>query len=207
SSAAFVGRCAEMGVLRCAFARAARGRGGLVMLSGAAGIGKTRLGREFAAEARLRGALVLRGDCYEKEWSPAYGPLAEALTTYVRSAAPAALRVDLGFAAGPIARFVPAVRERLPDVRDPLPVPPDEERFRFFDAGRQCPAAASRRRVVVLHLDDLQWAEPSTYALLRHVVRAAPEHRVLVVGAYRDREVDTDHPLRLQLAAMQRESI
>ena len=79
-----------MTALRAALQAAADGQGRLVMLVGEAGIGKTRTAAELARRASESGALVLCGACYEGEWAPPYGALAEALTAYVRSARPRA---------------------------------------------------------------------------------------------------------------------
>jgi len=110
----FVGRADQLAVLNEALAQATTGRGRVVMLVGDAGIGKTRTAAEFAAQARATGALVLRGGCYEGEWAPPYGPVAEALTAYVRNAEPAQLRDELGVGTAPLTRLLPALRERLP---------------------------------------------------------------------------------------------
>ncbi len=116
------------------------------------------------------------------------------------------LRHDLGFGAPTIARIVPAVRERLTDVPQPLPLPPDEERLRLFDAVSQFLLALGARAPVVLILDDLQWAETSSIALLRHIARFASQQRLLIVGAYRGHEIDDFHPLATLLAALRRET-
>ena len=83
---------------------------------------------------------------------------------------------------------------------------PDEERFRLFDAVSQFLIAIAKSHAVVLLLDDLHWADKGTIALLRHVARFAPEHRLLLVGAYRDEEVDAAHPLADLLGVLRRES-
>ncbi len=75
----FVGREREMAELSMALDSALDGRGGLVMLSGEPGIGKTRLTDELAASAEDRGALVLRGACYEGAGAPPYWPWMQVL--------------------------------------------------------------------------------------------------------------------------------
>ncbi len=151
----FVGRQAEMAALGAAFDEARAGRCRLVLLVGEPGIGKTRTAREFAARAGAEDALVLWGACYDGEWAPPFGPFAEAITAYVRQADPETLRDDLGFGAAPIARVIPAIRERLRDVPEPAPLQPDEERFRLLDAVSQFLIATAARVPVVLVLDDL----------------------------------------------------
>jgi len=146
TGAGFVGRARELGLLQAALQATAGGQGRLVMLVGEAGIGKTCTAAEFARQASDSGALVLRGACYDGEWAPPFGPFAEAITTYARHADTAELRTDLSFGAAPIARVIPAVRERLPDVPEPTPLQPDEERLRLFDAISQFLIATAREQ-------------------------------------------------------------
>ena len=202
----FVGRESESARLRSKLGEARAGRGGLVMLVGEPGIGKTRTAEEFAERARHEGATVLWGRCYEGEWAPPYGPFAEALAEYGRDADPDALRQDLGYGAPPVVRLVPALREKLPDIEEPAPLQPDEERFRLLDAVSQFLIAASQRAPVVLVLDDLHWADKGTIAMLRHVARFARQQRILVVGAYRDIELDSEHPLSEALGQLRHET-
>ncbi len=110
-------------MLHAALAEAAAGRGRVVRLTGEPGIGKTRTAAEFADQARDRRGCVLWGACYDGEWAPPFGRFAEAIAAYARRCAPDTLRDDLGFGAAPIARVVPALRERLPDLPEPAALP------------------------------------------------------------------------------------
>jgi class 3 adenylate cyclase/tetratricopeptide (TPR) repeat protein len=201
-----VGREAELARLTHRLQEAAGGRGGLVLMAGEPGIGKTRLAEEVAARAERAGNFVLWGRCFEGEWAPPYAPFAEALAPHVAVAVPEELRVDLGPGATALAQLVPRIRDVLPDLPEPAPVPPEEERFRLLDAMAQFLVARSRRAPVVLVLDDLQWADRSTVAMLRHLVRSAPRERVLLVGAYPDIGLDPEHPLSDLLGVVAREA-
>ncbi len=201
----FVGRSAEVARLRQRFDDANAGRGGLVMLVGEPGIGKTRTSDEFAEWVTERGGRVLRGRCFEGDWAPPYGPFAEAIEGHVRDADPDQLRQDLGFGAAPIARLAPGLRLRLPEIAEPATLQPDEERFRLLDAVSQFLIAASERAPLLLMLDDLHWADRGTIGMMRHVARLAPGHRILVLGAYRDVELGRQHPLADALSALRRE--
>ncbi|MEX1253735.1 MAG: AAA family ATPase [Dehalococcoidia bacterium] len=203
--APFVGRQDEAARLHERLQQARAGQGGLVMLVGEPGIGKTRTAEEFAETARQEGAEVLWGSCYEGEWAPPYGPFAEALEGYCRTADPDELRRNLGLGAGTLARLAPSIRDRLPDLAEPAPLQPDEERYRLLDAVAQFLIALAQRAPVVLVLDDLHWADRGTIAMLRHVARSAPRQRLLIFGAYRDVELDRQHPLSDALAALRRE--
>jgi class 3 adenylate cyclase/tetratricopeptide (TPR) repeat protein len=201
----FVGRGDELARLERALAGAVAGRGGLVLVTGEPGIGKTRTLEEFARRAREQGARVLSGACYEGDFGPPFGPFAEAIASHSKRAERSQLVSELGSYAAVLTALVPALRERLPDVPEAVPLAPDEERWRLLDAVVQFLVGLSERAPVVLVLDDLHWADQGTVAMLRHVARAARRGRLLVVGAYRDVELDRQHPLADALAALRRE--
>jgi class 3 adenylate cyclase len=202
----FTGRAAELSRLERRLEEARGGRGGVAMLVGEPGIGKTRTLEELAETARAQEALVLWGRCYEGEAGRPYGPFVEAIAEYSRKADTERLRADLGPGAAPLARLVPVLCERLPDLPEPVPLQPDEERTRLIDAVTQFLLALAARTLTVLVLDDLHWADAGTVTLLRHVGRFAPRGRLLVVGAYRDVELGRAHPLADVLGVLPRET-
>ena len=200
----FVGRENEMHFLGERLAEAAASRGGLVMVVGEPGIGKTRLSEELTEQARRAGWLTWWGGCFEGDWSPPYAPFIEAIQTDV-GARSEELRADSGPWAAPVAQLVPKIREVLSDVPEAVALQADEERFRLLDAVAQLLVTRSVRAPILVCLDDLQWADRGTIAMLRHVARVARSHRILVLGTYRDVEVDRHHPLTDTLRALRRE--
>src|SRR5262249_58148818 len=120
----FTGRTAELARLTRGLEEARGGRGGVVLVMGEPGIGKTRTLEEFAERVRAQGTLVLWGRCYEGEAGRPYGPFAEAIGEYARTAAAEALAADLGPGAAPLRRLGPVVRARLPHLPQPLPPHP-----------------------------------------------------------------------------------
>jgi class 3 adenylate cyclase len=206
TAAPLVGRDRELARLVDRLREVSAGRGGLVLLAGEAGIGKTRLAEEAAAEAERDGAFVLWGRCFEGEYAPPYAPLAEALGPHVAVAGREELRADLGPGAAALAQLVPGIRDALIDLGEPPPVPPEEERFRLLDAMAQFLVARSRRAPVLLVLDDLHWADRSTVAMVRHLIRFVPRERILILAAYPDIELDPDHPLVDLLGVVAREA-
>jgi class 3 adenylate cyclase/tetratricopeptide (TPR) repeat protein len=200
----FVGRAQQVERLSAKLEEACNGKGGFAMLLGEAGIGKTRMIEEFTDLARQRGAIVVRGACYDGEWQPPYGPFAEAIVEYARHAERAELEPLLGKSASALVRMAPALRQLLGNVAEPPALDKEEERFRLLDAVAQFLLAVAQRTPLVLVLDDLHWADRGTVAMLSHVAHFVSGSAILVVGAYRDAEVNSKHPLAGAAAAIKR---
>jgi class 3 adenylate cyclase/tetratricopeptide (TPR) repeat protein len=202
----FVGRDDVIAALTKKLDEARAGKGALVMLVGEPGIGKTRTAMEFADAARQSGALVLSGRCYDGEWAPPFSPFMEAIRAYAAEAPLDELREKLGTDAGVLARIVPMLRERLPDIEEPPAIPAEGERYRLLEAACDFLARLAASRALVLMLDDLHWADKGTIAMLRQVARTAPQQKLLIIGAYRDIELDRTHPLADALQTLRRET-
>ncbi len=207
AAANFVGREAELAALTRLLDRAALGRGGLALIVGDAGIGKTRLLAEFAARAETAGWLVLRGAAYEADGTP-YLPLVEALGAYVRTCPADLLRGQLGGYATDLARMLPDLPRRFPDLV-PGALPPEQARYRLFEgltafAGSVARAAS---RGLVLLLDDLHWADAASVQALLHLARRLAGLPVLVVAACRPPDATGAGPLTDLLAALRREQL
>jgi class 3 adenylate cyclase len=201
----FAGRRDELERLERRLEAARAGSGGLAFVIGEPGIGKTRLLEEFTAHARSHGARVLWGRCFEGELSRPFGPFAEAIASYATESDAEVLREDMGSFGGIVAKIAPELRERLPDLPEPVTLAPEEERHRLLDAVAQVHWAVARRAPLVVVLDDLHWADGGALALLRHLSRFLSRHSVFILGAYRDVELDRKHPLGDTLVALRRE--
>jgi class 3 adenylate cyclase/tetratricopeptide (TPR) repeat protein len=202
----FVGRDDVIASLAEKVEQARTGHGSLVLLVGEPGIGKTRTAEEFAALARHKGATVLWGRCYDGEWAPPFSPFVEAIKEYAAATPRDELAAALGFDAGILARIVPALRELLPDIAEPPAVPPEDERYRLLEAASNLFAKVASTGPVVLMLDDLHWADKGTIAMLRQVARQTSSQALVIVGGYRDVELDRTHPLADALATLRRET-
>ena len=206
----FVGRAAELATLRDRLAAAGRGDGGVVLVSGEPGIGKTRLLAEFADCAQDAGWRVLRGRAYETEGMPPYLPLVEALRAYLLTCPSEGVRDALGRGAADVARLVPEVRDALPDLPAPVVTSPEGDRYRLFEAVADFLLAIARapgQAGLLLLLDDLHWADASTLLLLEHLARRLADRRLLLVAAHRSTEADIGRPLAALLAALRRERL
>ncbi|MEO6197316.1 MAG: protein kinase, partial [Dehalococcoidia bacterium] len=203
----FVGRDKEMDELRAGLEDALSGRGRLMMLVGEPGIGKTRTSEEFATYARLRGAQVVWGRCYEGEGAPAYWPWVQAIRSYVHERDPKQLASEMGPGAADIAQVVSEVGERLPGLSAPPSLEPEQARFRLFDSITTFLKNASSQKPMVLVLDDLHWGDKPSLLLLQFLARELRGARLLVLGTYRDVELRRAHPLSQTLGELGREGL
>ncbi len=192
----FVGRSSERERLRAVWKAAAGGRRRLVFAVGEPGIGKSRLAAEFAIEAHADGAVVFSGRSFEESVVP-YQPFVEALRQYVNDCDPVELEAQLGADPSPLVTLLPELAARLPGHTELQAA--EGERHRLFDAVATLLSTVSTSSPVLLVLDDLQWADPATLLLLKHVVLDPRPASMLILGLYRDTEVGESHPLaRLQ---------
>jgi predicted ATPase len=164
-----VGRDREVAVLRSAVAEAIAGRGGLVLIGGEAGIGKTTLAEFALDQAAAQRATVLVGRCYDLSETPPYGPWAEALARAPR------------------------------DVELPTPPALSDgalaSQAAFFAAMKDYLAALAAQRPLVVLLDDLHWADAASLDLLRVLGRQVGDLPVLLLATYRADELTRRHPL------------
>jgi DNA-binding CsgD family transcriptional regulator/tetratricopeptide (TPR) repeat protein len=199
----FVGRSAELERLRTLMPRAEGEGRRVVLLGGEPGSGKSRLVREFAAEAAREDALVLYGACDAQVRTP-YGPFVEALDQLARVTEPDELRAALGRGGGELTRLLPDLPVRIGGLRPAADADPDTERHRLHTALADLLAGVTRRRPALLVLEDAHWADAPTLLLLRHLARAVGNARVLVLATFRDTEADMPQTLSETLADLRR---
>jgi DNA-binding SARP family transcriptional activator len=183
---AFVGREAELAALLGGLEDAIADHGGLVLLVGEPGAGKSRLAEETIAQARARGVEVLVGHCWEAGGAPAYWPWVQSLRAYVRDADPSALREQLGGGAADLAQILPELRQTFRDLPELPSLQSEGARFSLFDATVEFLRRASEVQPILLFIDDLHGADVPSLLLLRFLARELGSMRMLVVAAYRD---------------------
>jgi class 3 adenylate cyclase len=201
----FVGRQAELAVLRRAWKEASAGQRHLVVVIGEPGVGKTRLITEFSRAAHAGGATVLFGRCDEDLGVP-YQPFVEALAHFCANVPTPQLQTLLGHPAGELVRLLPELSERLPGLPPPVGSDPETEVYRLFEGVAGWLGAASTASPLLLLLDDLHWATRPTLLLLRHVLRSSIPARLLLIATARLSELPAGHPMVNALSDMERDS-
>jgi tetratricopeptide (TPR) repeat protein len=202
----FVGREPELRQLQSAFDGAISGQGALMMVTGEPGIGKTALCEQLSTYATLRGGRTLVGHCYEAgSLSLPYLAFVEALRSYVLSRDPKDLKEELGSGAADVARIISEIRDRL-KIKLRTQKDPEEERYRLLQGVSEFLTNAAAVQPMLIVLEDLHDADRGTLDMLTHVCRNLAGARILIVGTYRDVEVDRSHPLSAALAELRRVS-
>jgi tetratricopeptide (TPR) repeat protein len=191
AAAPMIGRVAEISELERWLGRQPTGPGArserVLLLGGDPGIGKTRLIAELAVRANSAGSIVLAGRAPEETLVP-FQPFLEALGHYVDNASLEELRATARGHGAELARLVPALRRRMPELPSTEAGDPETERYRLFEAVAGLLGELSAQRPVLIVLDDLHWADRPTLMLLRHLARAPSTDRLSVIGAYRSAE-------------------
>ena len=200
-----VGRSAELDQLRQIWMRSTEGHGQIALVSGEPGAGKTRLARELSVAARLTGATILTGGCYEYEATTPYLPFVEALRQWVHRVPDDVLQRTVGSGAAELARLAPELADRIGPLAPPPTLEPQEERLRLFDHVARFLQTLAHEQPVLLVFEDLHWADTGTIALLHYVLRQLRDDRLMVLGTYREVELDRVHPLARALVDWDRE--
>jgi DNA-binding SARP family transcriptional activator len=159
----------------------------VLLLSGDPGVGKTRLMAEVASRSHAGGTIVLAGRSPEETLVP-FQPFLEALGHYVTNAPLEELRAAARGHGAELARLVPALRRRLPELPATDAGDAETERYRLFESVAGLLGELSTQRPVLIVLDDLQWADRPTLMLLRHLARAQPAAPLSIIGANRGTE-------------------
>ena len=214
-----VGREKELDLLKVRVKNTLDGRGGAIMISGEAGIGKSRLASEAIKFAGRGGCTVLQGSCIYSEGSEPYLPFIEALghslegrkdpdgeglTAFIRDEAPELERLT--------SRLMTVIRtNRISDVINPAEKTA-ASREQLFEAILKLLLFLAREKPVIILLEDLQWGDSGSIDLLYYLSRNVQEQPLLIVGTCRTEDLlpeqeGTPHPLVNATQQMSREGV
>jgi len=202
-----VAREGELSEARAIWRKASAGEGGMLLVSGEPGIGKTRLVRELCTEVQVAGDRVLVGECYAESGAP-YAPFAQILRRAFRDGAGDQLATALpDFVLADLLTLAPSLRLRFPDVPPNPSLDPKSEQQRLFENVVACCQALCARAPLLLVLEDAHWADSGSLALLRHLARRTRRQPLLIVATYREVELDQTRPFQEVLLDLNRERL
>jgi predicted ATPase/DNA-binding CsgD family transcriptional regulator len=195
-----VGRDAELAQLLALLDEVAAGQPAVALISGDAGVGKTRLVLELAAQARSRGFTVLSGRCAEIGDAVPYLPLADALRDATSGPSPGGPVLDAVAARPVLSRLLPDRNESQPAGGDM----PGLVQQQLFGAVLGMLTELASAAPLLLVLEDLHWADQSTRDLVTFLSRMLHSERLAVVATYRSDDMHRRHPLRPLVAELLR---
>lgn len=208
-----VDRVVELNLLKEAVQRTTRGEGGLLFLHGEAGVGKTKLAREVGAYAHSRGMLALYADCRGTCPSvtrthdvPPYILWKQVIKDYLEPRTQSQLSWIIPFCSSEIFELVPELSRKLGVIPHFYDLKQKEGQDRLFNAVSQLITEISRVTPLLVVLDDLQWADKSSLQLVHHLARDIQKEPLLLLGEYRDTDVDAEHPLFPVLSELNRDA-
>ena len=193
SGEGFVDREHERLDIRMVMDRAATGNGSMIFLTGAPGIGTSRLASEIAAEAAAKGWLVLTGRCLEKD-GEAYGPFREVLAAAVAASTAKSLQEAAGHHGPLLATLAPSLRQKMRGMPAAPEVAADRIREQLFKALHAMLTGVQGNKPLLIVIDDMHWADEGTLMLLRDLAERINGSRMVVIATYWDTELDSGRP-------------
>lgn len=206
-NANLAGRNVETAALWQHYQAAVTGQFRIVLLAGEPGIGKTRLLRYLTDQATEAGATTLWGGASQTEGMPPYLPFLESLGGYIRRAPAETLRQQSTVSAAALTTILPELALRLNELPPGYPLPPEQARFRLFQAVGDFLAAIAVAAPLLLVLDDLHWADPASLDLLAHLAGQLSDAAILIAGAYRAGEAEQSPSFQKLLAELTRRRV
>ncbi len=199
AQAQLVGREPEWALLSSMWSAARQGRASFVLLTGEAGIGKTRLAEDFLRTMAASGTSTARAACYLADRPMAYAAVADWLRSPLfrpvidRLPAPRLSQ---------LARVLPGILVDHPDIAPPPPFTESWQRGHFFEALARALLAAPQP--LLLFIDDMQWSDSETIDWLQYLLHSNPSASMMVLATARTNDVGAEHPVAAMLRDLRR---
>ncbi|GAC1611240.1 MAG: hypothetical protein NVS3B26_22800 [Mycobacteriales bacterium] len=203
-SASLIGRQAEIEAVRSCLRRAQDSDEQVLLLCGEAGIGKSRLLDEAAAQALTRGFRVASGSCHDGLGAPSYWPWVQVLRSVAAQLSDGQLAAAAGAGVAVLVAAVPELQHRLPAVPAVPTEAPERVRFQLFDAVAGFLTRVATTAPLLVTIDDLHWADAASLELLHFVMRTDRTTRLALITTVRDDALEAHHPLARLLGDLTR---
>ncbi len=203
-----IGRAADLTALHALVDQAKRGEGQVALISGEAGIGKSRLVAETKTYAANQGFLLLQGNCFQADRAFPYAPFLDLLRSYFSGSSPQTRHRDLAPFAQELSQFLPDVTPLIPE-STPLMIPaapdPQQEKRRLFALLLHFFTQQTTHQPLLFIVEDLHWSDDTSLELLLYLARGCTHLPIFFVLTYRGDEVSPE--LRHYLAEFDREHL
>ncbi|RPI47489.1 MAG: helix-turn-helix transcriptional regulator [Betaproteobacteria bacterium] len=203
----FLGRERELTALGAAIDHVLAAHGRIFALAGEPGIGKTRTAQVFGDYAESCTLRVLWGRCHEEPGAPPYWPWQQLLRGYLEAKEGTALAPSLKDAVSHIAELAPEIARRGVGAEAARSSDPMQSRYRLFDALAEFWKRAAAAEPLLLIIDNVHWADPSSLRLLEFLAPEITSSRLLVLITYRDIELTRAHPLSSTLGELAKQPL
>ena len=204
-SPVIVGRGSYLDALELALAAVAGGNGGTVLISGEAGVGKSRLLGEAELRAERRGMAIERGNCWENDRALPYAPVLDLLRSLLFAHSPHEPAAGWQPYAPELVKLLPELAGLVPGLEPSPPLEPEQEKRRLFDALCGLLGGLAAEQPLVVAIEDVHWADDISLEFLLYAARQAKKQGVLFVITYREGE--NIARLSRWLAALDRERL
>ncbi len=181
-----IGRKSQMATLHDSLSQAANGRGQLILISGEAGVGKSRLVKETIAIAVQEGFTSLTGHCYETERAFPYAPLVDALSDFLAPHTLEKYPEDFYIAAQQFACLIPELNELKGETAPKMD--PEQKKHRLFYLLTNFIRILSASRPLLFVIEDLHWCDESTLEFLLHLLQGIDSLSSCILLSYRAEE-------------------
>lgn len=203
-----IGRAHDLMTLRLLVERAKSGQGQIALLSGEAGIGKSRLVAEVKTSVLASDFLVVQGNCFPTDHAIPYAPLLDLLRALLASHELTQSVREVQLVTQAFLPLLPEIARQLPDnpLLPPLPsLHPEQEKRRRFEILAHFFTTRASRQPICLIVEDLHWSDETSLEFLHYLARRCPAHPLLLLLTYRSDEIPPD--LRHFLAQLDREHL
>ena len=200
-----VGRHQELNTLEKALHNVSQGMGCCILLTGEAGIGKSRLLAELKHQAASEKFTILQGNCFEQSLSFPYAPWVDALRAYFAPLDATQIKKLLGPLAPEFMKLLPELALLLPQLQPSPSLEPVAEKYRLFESFTRLGSSLSASNPVLLILEDLHWGDVLSLELVQYFVGRLQHQPIMLIGTYRS-EGSSPHLVRL-LSELNRERL
>jgi DNA-binding CsgD family transcriptional regulator len=176
-----IARAFQIEALQSVLADVRGGRGHCVLVTGEAGVGKSRLLREFREGAVESGVLAMQGNCLETDPALSFAPVVDALRRCL-SARPSAETADLlGPLAPELVKLLPELGLTLPGLKPTPPLAPESEKRRLFEVLVQFMSRLATHGPLLLIIEDIHWSDDTSLEFLHTLARRSTSLPILIL--------------------------